>query len=179
MEPEKLRQTSKEELIAIILAQAEQIAKQTVALQQLRADYEALKLKFDQQGKPPTTAKNSSQPPSQDQKANQPVKRRKRRHGPPLGHAKHERQCVANPEHIVEVIGTTCRYCQADLPWAEGILREVNQITELLPAKAQVIEVRLDAVPCPECGQVHVAEPAVGLEMHRTFGARLEATVVY
>jgi transposase len=56
---------------------------------------------------------------------------------------------------------------------------KVNQITELPKAKAEVIEVRQYETTCPECGQVQVEEPPVGLEMERTFGARLEATVVY
>ena len=42
-----------------------------------------------------------------------------------------------------------------------------------------MIEVRQYEVTCPECGKVHVEEPPSGLEMHRTFGGRLEATVVY
>lgn len=56
---------------------------------------------------------------------------------------------------------------------------KVNQITELPEPKAQVIEVRQYQSTCKHCGQEHHAEPPVGLEMGRTFGARLEATVVY
>jgi transposase len=61
----------------------------------------------------------------------------------------------------------------------EGVLQDVNQITELPPAKAEVIEVRQYEVSCPKCGKIQVSEPPAGLEMERTFGARLEATVVY
>ena len=90
---EDLKALTKEELIDLILKQAEQLAK-------LQADFEALKLKFEQnQKKPPTTSKNSSQPPSKDQKGNQPKGRRKRRHGPPQGHEKHERKFVAQVAH--------------------------------------------------------------------------------
>jgi len=46
-------------------------------------------------------------------------------------------------------------------------------------AKAEVIEVRQYAVECPGCGEKQVAEPPVGLDMQRAFGARLEASVVY
>ena len=56
---------------------------------------------------------------------------------------------------------------------------EVNQITELPEAKAQVIEVRQYKVACPHCGQTQVAQPPPGLEMKRSFGTRLEATIVY
>jgi len=55
----------------------------------------------------------------------------------------------------------------------------VNQITELPPARAKVIEVRQYQTTCPQCGQVQIEEPGIGFEMNRRFGARLEATVVY
>jgi transposase len=55
----------------------------------------------------------------------------------------------------------------------------VNQITELPDAKAEVIEVRQYAVKCPCCGHKQTGEAPAGLEMERAFGARLEATVVY
>jgi transposase len=55
----------------------------------------------------------------------------------------------------------------------------VNQITEIPAASAEVIEVRQYQVECPCCGQEQVGQPPVGLEMERTFGARLEAAVVY
>jgi transposase len=172
MTQDDLAQMSREELIQLILAQYEQLV-------QLKADYEALRLKLEKGKKPPTNSSNSSQPPSQDRKRSLPTDRRKRRHGPPTGHVRHERQFVANPDHIVAVQVETCSSCRADLRYAAGVLLDVNQITELPPAKAEVIEVRQYEVSCPECGRTQVGEPPAGLEMERAFGARLEATVVY
>jgi transposase len=86
---------------------------------------------------------------------------------------------VAKADHIVAVKAETCSRCHADLRSTEGVLRDVNQITELPPAKAEVIEVRQYEVSCPECGGTQFGEPPAGLEMERVFGARLEATVVY
>lgn len=172
MAREELETLTKEELIDLILAQAEQLAK-------LQADYEALKLKYEKNKKPPTSSQNSSQPPSRDQKRSMPSDRRKRKHGPPAGHPKHERKFVAQPEHIVDVRTDTCPDCYVDMSSEAGLLMDVNQITELPPGKAEVIEVRQYAVVCPQCVQQHVAQPPEGLEMERTFGARLEATVVY
>jgi len=54
----------------MVLAQAEQLAAVQAALAQLQADYAALRLKFAQDQPPPTTSRNSAQPPSRDQKAN-------------------------------------------------------------------------------------------------------------
>lgn len=172
MAQEELEALTKEELIRLILAQAQQLAK-------LQADYEALKLKFEKNKKPPTSSKNSSQPPSKDAKGSLPKDRRKRRHGPPLGHEKHERKFVAQADQVVNVRAKDCSSCQADLSAAPGRLVKVNQISELPQASAQVIEVRQYEVVCPDCQKAQVQAPPPGLEMERAFGARLEATVVY
>jgi len=146
---------------------------------ELNAEIEALKLKMEKGKKPPTNSGNSSQPPSRDQKADLTKKRKKHRHGPPVGHVKYERKFVAVPDHIVEVKPQVCEDCQTDLRETGGLLADVNQITELPEAKAEVIEVRQYEVKCPCCGKKQTTEPLAGLEMERTFGARLEATVVY
>jgi transposase len=92
---------------------------------------------------------------------------------------KYERKLVANPDHVVEVKPEVCEACQADLSQTEATLKDVNQITELPEAKAEVIEVRQMEVECPCCGKKQTQEPPEGLEMERVFGARTEATVVY
>ncbi len=99
--------------------------------------------------------------------------------GRPRGIAKHERKLVAKPDHIVNLKAEACTNCHADLHAVAGHLLDVNQITELPDPKAEVIEVRQYVVDCPQCGQPQVEQPPEGLEMERTFGARLEATVVY
>ena len=167
-----LAQMSRDELIDLILVEHAQ-------LESLRADYEALKMKLEKGKKPPTNSNNSSQPPSRDQKSNIPAKRKKHRHGPPQGHPKHERELVAEPDHVVEVKPLVCKQCQTDLSDEATKLLDVNQITELPEAKAEVIEVRQYKVACPCCKEDQIGEPSAGLEMNRTFGARLEGMVVY
>ncbi len=165
MTRDDIARMSREELIDLALEQ--------------NAKIEALKLKLEKGKKPPTNSSNSSQPPSRDQKANRPKDKRKRRHGPPMGHVKYERKMVAEPDHIVEVKPKICEYCRTDLAGVESRLKDVNQITKLPEAKAEVIEVRQFEVACPCCGQKQTSAPPAGLEMERTFGSRLEATVVY
>jgi transposase len=80
---------------------------------------------------------------------------------------------------VVELHPQACQQCQSDLSQMAGQLVKVNQITELPPSSAQVMEVRQYRVACPQCGQAEVAQAPAGLEMERSFGARLEATVVY
>lgn len=182
MSREELELLTREQLIEIILLQneqAKQLAQLQAAFEKLQADYEALKLKMEQRTKPPTNSKNSSQPPSRDQKSNAPKDKRQHRHGPPAGHEKHERQFVAQPDHVVELRAKQCDHCHTPLSEKVGRLMKINQITELPESKAEVIEVRQYESVCPGCGHSQVAQPPVGLEMERTFGARLETTVVY
>ena len=172
MTHDDLARKSHEELIELILAQHAQLVV-------LQADYEALKLKLEKGKKPPTNSSNSSQPPSRDQKVNRPKDRKRHRHGPPVGHVKYERKFIAKPDHVVEVKSQVCEHCQSDLSAENGKLVDVNQITELPEAKAEVIEVRQYSTECPGCGREQVGEPPAGLEMGRSFGARMEGTVVY
>jgi len=179
MTQQEIEHLNREELIRIILAQAEQIASLQVIVAQIKADNEALRRKLQKQQKPPTNSKNSSQPPSQDQKSGKMVNRPKRKHGSKNGHEKHEREFVVQPDHVVELRAKSCSGCRADLSNQVTELIDVNQITELPVAKAEVIEVRQYGVTCQQCGHVEIMEPPEGLEMERTFGARLEATVTY
>src|SRR5512133_4214640 len=103
-----LTQKSQDELIDLVLAQAEHISKQ-------QAEIEALRLKLEKNTKPPTNSGNSSQPPSRDQKGNLPPKRKRHKHGPPQGHVKYERKFVARPDHVVEVKPQTYPRCQTEM----------------------------------------------------------------
>lgn len=172
MSQEDLEGLSKEELIQLILEQAKQLA-------QMKADYEALKMKFKHNQKPRPNSKNSSQPPSRDPKRDQPKDKRKQRHGPPAGHERQERQFVSQPDQVVELRAKRCGQCQASLGNERGRLKRVNQMTELPEARAEVIEVRQYETICPCCGQVQVEAVPEGLDLERRFGARLEAMVVY
>ena len=172
MTREDLAQLNREALIELVLKQFEQMT-------QLQAEVEALRMKLEKNKKPPSNSSNSSQPPSRDQKNNLPEKRKRHRHGPPMGHTKYERQWVAQPDHIVEVKSQVCEHCQSALCQENQQLVDVNQITELPERQAEVIEVRQYKAVCPACGQEQIGQPPAGLEMKRTFGVRLESTVVY
>jgi transposase len=167
-----LAQLDREALIELVLKQFEQMT-------QLQAEVEALRMKLEKNKKPPSNSSNSSQPPSRDQKSNLPEKRKRHRHGPPMGHAKYERPFVAEPDHIVEVKSQVCEHCQSNLCQENQQLVDVNQITELPERQAEVIEVRQYKAVCLACGQEQIGQPPAGLEMKRTFGVRLESTVVY
>jgi transposase len=179
MNANELETLEKEDLIKMILMQAEQLAQLRVEFERLKADYEALKMKFDRNQKPPTNSKNSSQPPSKDQKSNLTKGRHRHKHGSPIGHEKHERPFIEQADHIIEIHKQSCEYCLADLRTEKGRLVKVNQITEVPEGKAEVIEIRQYETICPEYQHAQVEKPPVGLELERAFGSRLEALVVY
>jgi transposase len=179
MTQDELAQKSRDELIDLVLAEHAQLEATQELVALLQAEVEVLKLKLEKGKKPPTNSSNSSQPPSLDHKPSQPKDRHKRKHGPPQGHVKYERKFVAQPNHIVNLKAEACANCHADLHAVAGQLVDVNQITELPDPKVEVIEVRQYVVNCPHCGQPQVEPAPEGLEMDRTFGTRLEATVVY
>jgi hypothetical protein len=130
---EEMEHLNREELISIILKQAKLIAA-------LQKEIDALRMKLEKGQKPPTNSKNSSQPPSRDQKSGKLVNRPKRKHGPSKGHEKYERKFVAKPDHAVELKAERCGACHADLHEQAGKLVDVNQVVELPAAKAEVIE---------------------------------------
>lgn len=175
---EELAKLTKEELIDLVLEQAQRLREIEARLAKMSAELEKSQ-EPQAPRKPRPTAKNSSQPPSRAQKANKPKDSPKRKHGRGSGHEKAERPWVAHPDEVVELKVERCPSCQRDLRAAAATLVAVNQITELPEPQAKVIEVRQYQVACPGCGQSHVAEPAAGLEMDRVFGSRLEATTVY
>jgi len=160
-----LAHMSREELIELAL--------------ELHAEVEALRMKLEKGKKPPTNSSNSSQPPSRDHKGNKPVERKKRQHGSPAGHAKKGREMVAQADRVIEIKPKECHICQTNLSQEPMVLKNINQITELPVAKAEVIEVRQYAADCPCCRREQIEEAPAGLEMGRSFGAWLEATVVY
>ncbi len=117
-----LAQKSQDELIDLILAQAQQVAKLVEQNAKLQAEIEALRMKLEKGNKPPTNSGNSSQPPSKDQKGNRGDKAKRHKHGPPHGHVKYERAFVSEPDHILEIKPKKCKGCLADLDQVEALL---------------------------------------------------------
>lgn len=157
------------------LAREEMIALIYELLGKVRDLEEKLRLKLT-----PTTLQNSSQPPSRDIKVEKPKKRRRHKKvGAKLGHRKHERALVDNPNKVIEVYADNCQNCRVNLCEQVPVRTIRRQITELPEIKPVVIETRQHEVVCPCCGEIQRGELPVGLEAWRQFGPRLEATVVY
>lgn len=163
--PENLRDLTRDDLIELILHQAEEIRR-------LQAEVAALK-------KPPTTSRNSSQPPSRDWKLNRPARKNGKRRGAQPGHEKAERPLVEKPDKVIDVPVTACANCGADLSAVAPQRTVRRQVTELPEIKPVVIETRQDEVVCPCCQQLQRGVLPEGLEATRQFGPRLEGLVTY
>lgn len=94
-------------LVKKLLAEFDALLKRVADLE---AENERLKQRLDKSA----NSRNSSQPPSRDQKTNQPEKKR-RKHGPPFGHQKFSRLLVDNPDRVIQVPVTECDHCLAEV----------------------------------------------------------------
>jgi transposase len=169
---EQLAQLTHAQLVALV-------TELIRAVQRLEAENQQLKAELGKDSLPPPTSQNSSQPPSRDMKRNLVTQRKRKKHGPPFGHARQTRPWVAEPDRIIEAAVETCGYCQADLRGVEPQAVVRHQLTELPPITPVVLETRQAEVVCPDCQRITRGELPVGLDGGRSFGPRLAATVVY
>src|ERR1700730_13918604 len=103
---DELAKLSKEELIALGLAQAAQIEELTRRVAELEAKL----------GQPPKTPDNSSVPPSQGRKPNRAERRAatKRKGRPGVFRA-----LAANPDRTVVSVAERCPHCAQALSWQD------------------------------------------------------------
>ena len=168
---EQLEQLSREDLLALVIQQQEIIAL-------LQAEVAALKAELEKFRRPPATSRNSSRPPSLDQKSDSDLQRKKRKKKR-RGHARQTRPLVDDPDRLIEAPVSECRTCQASLTKIkpERVIR--RQVTEIPPVKPFIIETRQHEVLCPHCKQINHGLLPEGLEADRFFGPNLAARVVY
>jgi transposase len=172
MTPEALDSLSKQELIALVLAQMEQIqllTEQNTALTARVAELEA-KLNL-----PPKTPGNSSLPPSKGQKANKPEKAKKERKGRP-GVA---RKLAEKPDHVLEVYADTCPRCgNAASPEDQPDMHAYDHI-DLPEIKPVVTRINLHSGACRCCGQHIAGAPPAGMLPGSPFGPGIGALAIY
>jgi transposase len=166
---EVMEQCNKEEVIDLFFAMFD---ANEAEIAKLRAEIERLK------SPPPTTSKNSSQPPSRDHKGNRADKQPVKKRGAREGHAMMRRELVDKPDRVIEGQMGCCT-CGTDMSGAtpDKIIR--RQVTELPEIKPIVIETRQPMATCPSCGEVVYGVLPEELDSDRMFGPRLETIVTY
>jgi transposase len=165
MTPEALDSLSTEELIALVLAQREQIRLLTARVAELEA-----KLNL-----PPKTPGNSSLPPSKGQKANRPEKTKKERKGRP-GVA---RKLAESPDHVHEVFADTCPGCgRAASPGDQPDVHAYDHI-DLPEIKPVVTRINIHSGACRHCGKRVAGAPPAGMPPGSPFGPGIAALALY
>ncbi|MBS2967001.1 IS66 family transposase [Actinocrinis puniceicyclus] len=158
---------SYEELVALVVAQQEQITLLTARIAELEA---ALK----------QNSKNSSKPPSSDSPFVKPASLRKkgaRRPGRPGGQPGATLEQVADPRYTVQYEPELCHSCGSGLAGAVEVGRERRRVFDLSELALEVTEHQLIARRCG-CGQVCTAVAPVGVAAPVQYGARVAAVVV-
>ena len=165
MTPEALDSLSKKELIALVLAQMEQI-------QLLTARVAELEVRLNMPRKTPS---NSSLPPSKGQKENRPQKEKKPRKGRP-GVA---RKLAENPDYTRDVFAGVCPECGKDASPSDQPVVYAYDHVDLPEIKPVVTRVNIHSGACQHCGRHIAGTPPAGMQPGSPFGPGIAALAIY
>src|SRR5271157_4908316 len=166
MYQDDLAKLSKEELIALALAQTAQIEELTRRIAELEAKL----------GGPPKTPDNSSLPPSQGRKPNRAERRAaKKRKGRPGVF----RALAPNPDRIVANVADRCPHCDHALTPADQSGFHAYDHLELPPIRPVIIRVHRHRGVCPGCRRGFSAAPPAGMPPGSPFGPDLTALILH
>src|SRR5713101_5794492 len=178
MYQDDLAKLSKEELIALVLAQAAQIEELTRRIAELEARL----------GGPPKTPDNSSVPPSQGRKPNRAERRAaKKRKGRPGVF----RELAPNPDRIIQSVVERCPHCEQALTPADqsgfhagacpraGHRPDPWDHIELPPIRPVITRVHRHRGVCPSCRRGFSAPAPEGMGPGSPFGPDLTALILH
>jgi transposase len=180
MNPDTLARFSKDDLIALILAQAEVIARQTAQIEALTKQIDVLMKRVEaleaELGKPPKTPGNSSLPPSQGHKPNRAERRagKKRK-----GHPGAFRKLSETPDRVVETLAAACPHCDHALGAADQSEFHAYDHIDLPPIKPVVTRVHRHRGICPCCRRGFSAPFPEGMAPGSPFGPGLAALILH
>ena len=156
---------SRDDLIALLEAQAQQIAILTARIGELEARLAAL----------PKTPDNSSLPPSKGQKPNLPDRGKKPRRGRP-GVA---RALALHPDRIIEATLAACPHCDHSLGAADSTGVHAYDHVDLPPIRPIVTRIRRHRGVCPCCRKAVSAAAPEGFEPGSPFGPGVAALIIH
>jgi transposase len=161
----ELAKLTRDELIALVLAQTAQIEALTRRIAELEA-------KISQ---PPKTPDNSSLPPSQGHKSNRAERRAAKRKGRPGVF----RALAANADRTVESLAEHCPHCAHPLSPADQPGVHAYDHIELPPIRPIVTRIHRHRGTCPHCHRGFSAAPPPGMPPGSPFGPDLTALIVH
>jgi transposase len=162
---ETLLALSKDDLVALVLAQATQIGTLTARITALEARLNA----------PPKTPDNSSTPPSKGQKPNRPDRPKK----PRLGRPGVARALTEHPDRIIEATLAACPHCAYALGPADQPDIHAYDHIDLPPISPFVTRINRHRGVCPCCGKHIAAPPPEGFDPGSPFGPGLGALILH
>ena len=167
-----MTESQKDTLIMALWQELEQ-------LKQENAQYKA-RLLESQPNQPKKNSRNSSVPPSRDQKANKsaPDQTRQRRKAS-FGRKGGGRGLHPKPDQHVVSLAKVCPHCEAALEQEEQHLKARYDKIEIPPVRPFVTRVEQYGGTCPHCGGCYVAPIPVGLEPGTPFGRSIETLATY
>jgi transposase len=168
---------SREQLLAFIQHQAEQIERLQAQNAALEARIEKLEHGLNK------NSSNSSKPPSSDGlKKPKPKSRRekgKRRTGGQPGHSGDTLKMVVCPDEVIAHPLLACPNCQQDLSTLESERVVKRQVFDLPPMRLQVSEHQAQVKVCPSCGQRSRAAFPKGVNAPTQYGPNVLAHAAY
>ena len=165
MNRETLLALSKDDLIALILAQHAVIETLTARVAELEAKL----------GAPPKTPDNSSLPPSKGQKPDLPDRPKAPRRGRP-GVA---RALAEHPDRTIEATLDACPHCNHRLGLADQTDIHAYDHVDLPPIRPIVTRIHRHRGRCPCCRQRVAAAAPEGFEPGSPFGPELCALIIH
>ncbi len=113
---------------------------------------EARLLELEEKLSQKKTSKNSSIPPSRDQKGNLPGGKKKDRRQKSMGRKGYARDLHPNPDEILDSKLKKCSQCGRSLEEEDHQLHTEYDKIEIPPIKPKVTRVRLYTCTCKTCG---------------------------
>ena len=162
MNRDALERLSRDDLIALVLAQAAQIETLTKRVAELEAKL----------GQPPKTPDNSSVPPAQGRKPNRAERRAaaKRKGRPGVF-----RTLAESPDRVVEARTAACPHCAHPLSAADQPGVHAYDHIELPPIRPVVTRVHRHRGTCPGCRRAFSAPAPEGMAPGSPFGPSIAA----
>ena len=164
---------SRDDLIALLLAQQAQIEAQAAQIAALTACVAELQAKL---AAPPKTPDNSSLPPSKGEKPNLPDRSKKK---PRPSHPGVARALAEHPDKIIEATLAACPHCAQTLSLADQPDIYAYDHVDLPPIRPVVTRINRHSGVCPCCDRRVVAPVPDGFKPGSPFGPGVCALILH
>src|SRR5260370_26751549 len=173
--PDSQREPSREELIAVIAAQAAEIAALRARIAELER---RLGLNSSNSGKPPSSDGLKKPPrPARTKSLRGPSNKPS---GGQKGHKGETLEQVAAPDHVIDDLPPSCAACGSAMTLEMTVGHSTRQVFDLpAPAPLIVTEHRAHDCQCAACGAHSRAAFPDGVNAPAQYGPRIAAFVVY